>query len=110
LYWIFKSICLTIKKDTLTKVIKKGKVFQNFLCKYSDKAVPNNFEEVGLNIDDYKKAGVKNSTEKQKWFIKSKLNKQNKPILVRGHKFEKEFESIMVTVKYFDNLNIYKIK
>ena len=27
-------------------------------------------------------------------------------ILVRGQKFEKEFESIMVTVKYFQNLNI----
>ena len=34
---------LTIKRDTLTKDIKNGKVFQNFLCKYSDKALPNNF-------------------------------------------------------------------
>ena len=34
---------LTIKRDTLTKYIKNGKVFQNFLCKYSDKALPNNF-------------------------------------------------------------------
>jgi len=35
-----------------------------------------------------------------------KVNKKNKPILVRGQNFEKEFESIMVTVKYFDTLNI----
>jgi len=49
---------LTIKRDTLTKYIKNGKVFHNFLCKYSDKALPYNFEEVGLIIDDYKKAGV----------------------------------------------------
>lgn len=49
---------LTIKRDTLTKYIKNGKVFHNFLCKYSDKALPNNFEEVGLIIDEYKKAVV----------------------------------------------------
>jgi hypothetical protein len=35
-----------------------------------------------------------------------KVNKKNKPILVRGQNFEKEFESIMVTVKYFYTLNI----
>ena len=46
-------------------------MFHNFLCKYSDKALPNNFEEVGLIIDEYKKAGVKNSNTKQQWFIKS---------------------------------------
>ena len=58
---------LTIKRDTLTKYIKNGKVFHNFLCKYSDKALPNNFEEVGLIIDEYKKAVcfTKNSTAKQ---------------------------------------------
>jgi hypothetical protein len=39
-------------------------------------------------------------------FLLKRVNKKNKPIFVRGLNFEKEFESIMVTVKYFDTLNI----
>jgi hypothetical protein len=97
---------LTIKRDTLTKDIKNGKVFHNFLCKYSDKALPNNFEEVGLIIDEYKKAGVTLKIVQQSSNDSLKVNKKNKPILVRGQNFEKEFESIMGTVKYFDTLNI----
>jgi len=97
---------LTIKRDTLTKYIKIGKVFHNFLCKYSDKALPNNFEEVGLIIDEYKKAGGTLKIVPQSSNDSLKVNKKNKPILVRGQNFEKEFESIMVTVKYFDTLNI----
>lgn len=50
-----KGLGLTIKRDTLAKYIKNEKVFHNFLCKYSDKALPDNFEEVGLIIDEYKK-------------------------------------------------------
>jgi hypothetical protein len=57
---------LTIKRDTLTKYIKIGKVFHNFLCKYSDKALPNNFEEVGLIIDEYKKTKTKNNKQQTK--------------------------------------------
>lgn len=95
---------LTIKRDTLTKYIKNGKVFHNFLCKYSDKALPNNFEEVGLIIDEYKKAAQKIVPQSSNDSLK--VNKKNKPIFVRGQNFEKEFESIMVTVKYFDTLNI----
>jgi hypothetical protein len=30
-------------------------VFHHFLCKYSDKVLPDNFEEVGLIINEYKK-------------------------------------------------------
>lgn len=30
-------------------------MFHNFLCKYSDKTLPDNFEEVGLIMDEYKK-------------------------------------------------------
>ena len=30
-------------------------MFQNFLCKYSKKALPENFEQVGLIMDEYKK-------------------------------------------------------
>lgn len=97
---------LTIKRDTLTKYIKNGKVFHNFLCKYSDKALPNNFEEVGLIIDEYKKAAAAQKIVPQSSNDSLKVNKKNKPILVRGQNFEKEFESIMVTVKYFYTLNI----
>lgn len=49
---------LTIKRDTLSKYIKNEKVFHNFLCKYSDKALPENFEQIGLIIDEYKKLKV----------------------------------------------------
>jgi hypothetical protein len=50
-----RELGLTIKRDTLTKYIKIEKVFHDFLCKYSDKFLPNNFEEVELIIDEYKK-------------------------------------------------------
>ena len=50
-----RGLGLTIKRDTLTKYIKIEKVFHNFLCKYSDKNLPDNFEEIGLIIDEYKK-------------------------------------------------------
>ena len=93
-----RGLGLTIKRETLTKYIKIEKVFHNFLCKYSDKALPDNFEEVGLIIDEYKK--LKIDTESLK------VNRKNKPILIKGENFEKEFESIMDTIKYFDNLNI----
>ena len=81
-------------------------MFHNFLCKYSDKALPNKFEEVGLIIDEYKKASAAHKIVPQSSNDSLKVNKKNKPILVRGQNFEKEFESIMVTVKYFDTLNI----
>jgi len=50
-----RKLGLTIKRDTLTKYINNKKVFHNFLCKYSDKVLPDNFEQVGLIIDIYKK-------------------------------------------------------
>lgn len=50
-----RKLGLTIKRDTLTKYIKDEKVFHNFLCKYSENTLPDNFEEVGLIIDEYKK-------------------------------------------------------
>jgi len=53
-----RELGLTIKRDTLTKYIKDEKVFHNFLCKYSENALPDNFEEVGLIIDEYKKLKV----------------------------------------------------
>lgn len=93
-----RGLGLTIKRDTLTKYIKNEKVFHNFLCKYSDKTLPDNFEEVGLIIDEYKKLKIDTDS--------IEVNRKNKPILVKGENFEKEFESIMDTVKYFDTLNI----
>ena len=95
-----KELGLTIKRDTLTKYIKDEKVFHNFLCKYSKNALPDNFEEVGLIIDEYKKLKVNTDLDSLK------INKKNKPILVKGENFEKEFESITDTIKYFDTLNI----
>lgn len=99
---------LIIKRDTLSKYIKSGKEFHNFLCKYSDKALPHNFENVGLIIDEYKKSKDADSL---------KVNKKNKPVLVIGENFKandnmghkegsKEFESITDTIKYFDSINI----
>ena len=95
-----RELGLTIKRDTLTKYIKNEKVFQNFLCKYSDKALPENFEEVGLIINEYKKLKVDTDLDS------SKVNRKNKSVLVKGDNFDKEFESITNTIKYFDTLNI----
>lgn len=94
-----RKLGLTIKRDTLTKYINNEKVFHNFLCKYSNKVLPDNFEEVGLIIDEYKK--LKIDTE-----LDLKTNRKNKPILVKGENFKKEFESITDTIKYFNRLNI----
>jgi hypothetical protein len=68
------------------------------LCKYPEDTLPDNFEEVGLIIDEYKTLKVNTDS--------LKINKKNKPILVKGKNFEKEFESITDTIKYFDTLNI----
>lgn len=57
-----RGLGLIIKRDTLSKYIKSGKEFHNFLCKYSDKLLPNNFDNVGLIIDEYKK--YKDETKK----------------------------------------------
>lgn len=73
-----RELGLTIKRNTLTKYIKNEKVFYNFLCKYSDKVLPDNFEEVGLIIDEYKKLKVDANSDSLK------VNRKNKPILVKG--------------------------
>lgn len=95
-----RELGLTIKRDTLTKYINNEKVFHNFLCKYSDKVLPDNFEEVGLIIDEYKKLKVSSG------LALLKANQKNKPILVKGHNLDKEFGSITDTIKYFNSLNI----
>jgi len=73
-------------------------VFHHFLCKYSDKILPDNFEQVGLIIDEYKKLKIDTDL--------LKVNKKNKPLLVKGENLEKEFESIKDTIRYFKTLNI----
>jgi hypothetical protein len=73
-------------------------VFHHFLCKYSDKILPDNFEQVGLIIDEYKKLKIDTDL--------LKVEKKNKPLLVKGENLEKEFESIKDTIKYFKTLNI----
>ncbi len=98
-----RGLGLTIKRDTLTKYIKIEKVFHNFLCKYSNKDLPVNFEEIGLIIDEYK--NFKENTSLDSF----KVNIKNKPILVKGDKpffGEKEFGSITDTINYFNSLNI----
>lgn len=93
-----RGLGLTIKRDTLTRYIKMGKVFHNFLCRYSDKALPDNFEQVGLIIDEHLKLKVDKDC--------LKLNRKNKPLVVKGVNLEIEFESILSTIKYFETLNI----
>jgi hypothetical protein len=50
-----RELGLRIKRATLTKYIKNEKVFHNFLCKYSDNILSDNFSKVGLIMDEYKK-------------------------------------------------------
>jgi hypothetical protein len=95
-----RKLGLTIKRDTLIKYISNEKVFHNFLCKYSDKVLPDNFEQVGLIIDEYKKLKVDTGLGLLK------VNRKNKPILVKGENFYKEFESITDTIEHFNSLNI----
>jgi hypothetical protein len=64
------------------------------------KDLPVNFEEIGLIIDEYKK--FKEDTSLDSF----KVNIKNKPILVKGDNFEKEFVSITDTINYFNSLNI----
>ena len=51
-------------------------------------------------MDEYKKCKLDTD------LATLKVNRKNKPILVKGENFEKEFESITDTIKYFSTLNI----
>jgi GIY-YIG catalytic domain len=93
-----RKLGLTIKRDTLTKYINNEKVFHNFLCKYSNKILPDNFEEVGLIIDEYKKLKLNKDL--------LKINTKNKSILVKGENFKTNLLSITDTIKFFNTLNI----
>lgn len=93
-----RGLGLKIKRDTLSKYIKNGKEFHNFICKYNEKALPDNFEEIGLIIDEHKKY-----QDRSDLLI---LNKKNKPVLVKGNNFEKEFASITNTIEFFKAIKI----
>ena len=94
-----RKLGLTIKRNTLTKYIKNGKVFHNFLCKYSDNSLPIGFKEVGLIIEEYKNVKIDLNPL-------NKVNTKNKPVLVTGLNLTKEFESITDLIRYFDTLGI----
>lgn len=87
---------INIKRKTISSYIKDEKVFHNLLCKYSEKYIP--IPEIELIIDEYKKLKVDIDT--------LKLNNKNKPLLVKGENFEKEFDSILDIVRYFENIGI----
>lgn len=99
-----RGLGLTIKRDTLTRYIKLGKVFHNFLCKYSDKVLPDNFEQIGLIMGEYSSLATK--LKKNSGVASFKVNRKNKSILVKREDFEKRFDSITDTIKYFNTLNI----
>ena len=67
-----RELGITIKGSTLIKYIKSGKVFHNFLCKYSDK-LPDDFKQAGLIMDEFLKSKTDN-------VILKKINRKNKPL------------------------------
>src|SRR5690606_29515571 len=98
------SVGLCIKRDTLSKYIKLGKVFHNFYCKYldeSDLVTSEERERIGLLIEEYKKNRVSRATLE-------KVNKKNKPIIVKSISYNEEhsFLSIMDTIRYFETKGI----
>ena len=98
------SVGLCIKRDTLSKYIKLGKVFHNFCCKYldqSDLVISDERERIGLLIEEYKKNRISPATIE-------KVNKKNKPIIVKSISDNKEhsFLSIMDAIRYFDTKGI----
>ena len=54
-----RELGITIKGSTLIRYIKSGKVFHNFLCKYSDK-LPDDFKQAGLIMDKFLKSKTDN--------------------------------------------------
>jgi len=75
-------------------------VFQNFLCKYSNKVLPDNLEQVEFIMDECKKEKVDTNLD----LVKVNIN--NKAILVKGENMDKQFVSIKDTIQYFNTLNI----
>lgn len=104
-----RGLGLTIKRDTLTRYINMGKEFHNFVCKYSDIALPDNFEQVGLIMEEHLKLAPLTTKRVINKDGISKVNRKNKPVSVKRGDLasaEKDFESIRETIKYFETLNI----
>jgi hypothetical protein len=95
-----KSLGITIKRDTLSKYIKLGKVFYGFKCGYLEKSLPVDFEKVSQLIEEYKKNKIDQNIESK--------NLKNKPIIVRSisDNNEKRFLSIMDMVRYYETQGI----
>lgn len=58
---------MIIKRDTLSKRIKEAKEFHNFLCRYQEKSLPDNFdyEKRDLLVQEYKNKVVVEPKEKE---------------------------------------------
>ena len=80
-----RKLGLIIKRDTLSKYIKNETVFKNFLCKYSNKVLPDNLEQVEFIMDECKKEKVDTNLDLVK------VNIKNKAILVKGENMDKQF-------------------
>jgi hypothetical protein len=98
-----RSLGLTIKRDTLSRYIKLGKVFHNFCCKYLYQESLHNTEEqerIGLLI-------IENKNNKSLTTIKE-VNRKNKPIIAKSILDESKhsFLSIMDAVRYFEGKGI----
>lgn len=103
-----QSIGLKIKRDTLSKYIKLGKVFHNFYCKYLDSSYFVNSvrsgkeqEDLGLLIEEYKKNIISREAIQQ-------VNKKNKPFIVKSlsDSREQSFLSITDTIRYFETQGV----
>lgn len=103
-----QSIGLTIKRDTLSKYIKLGKVFHNFYCKYLDSSYHVNSvrsgkeqENLGLLIEEYKKNRISREAMEE-------VNKKNKPFRVKSilDSREQSFLSITDTILYFETQGV----
>lgn len=100
--YYLKSLGLTIKRNTLSKRISQAREFHNFLCKYQENSLPNNFfyENIDLLIEEYKNKVVVEPKELE--------YKKNKVITVKiiSEQCEKIFFSITDTIKYCETLGI----
>lgn len=77
-----RGLGLIIKRDTLTRYINMGKVFHNFVCKYSDVTLPDNFEQVGLIMEEHLKLSI--NKEDRSGAATLRPNRKNKSVSVKG--------------------------
>lgn len=87
---------------------------------YSEITLPEDFKQVGLIIDEYKKLNKDSGSFQEEGYVRElrkdvPTNKKNKGILAVTHNSDifscgkrasLEFDSIMDTIRYFENINI----